>query len=153
MSPMIRTAPRYDMLFGEGIFNGTLLIGPDPPGAGFDYEVYMLARRKLRDIGFGMTDSERGMEEYQKIFGFNGSSIKARIRLVLGRNYGGDLRELWRDILTDEDLIYLKTHAGYGSHLSLSNNVRYFTDAMKEGFDHPRRKQYRLFYLDCCNTL
>lgn len=34
MSPMIRTAPRYDMLFGEGIFNGTLLIGPDPPGAG-----------------------------------------------------------------------------------------------------------------------
>jgi hypothetical protein len=23
---------------------------------------------------------------------------------------------------------------------------------MKEGFDHPRRKQYQLFYLDCCKS-
>lgn len=149
---MIRTAPRYDMLFGESIFNGTLLIGPDPLGANFDYEVYLLARRKLRDAGFGMTGSERGMEEYRKIFGFNGSSIKARIRLVLGRNYSANLRELWRETLTCEDLIYLKTHAGYGRHLSLSDDVSYFTDAMKEGSDHPHRKQYRLFYLDCCKS-
>jgi hypothetical protein len=149
---MIRTAPRYDMLFSKGIFNGTLLIGPDPLGAGFDYEVYLLARRKLRDIGFSLTDSERGMEEYRKIFHFNGSSIKARMRLVLGRNYSGDLQELWRETLTNEDLIYLKTHAGYGSHISLSNNVRYFTDAMREGSDHLRRKQYQLFYLDCCKS-
>ncbi len=152
MSPMIRTAPRYDMLFSEGIFNGTLLIGPDPLGAGFDYEVYLLARRKLRDIGFGMTDSERGMEEYRKIFHFSGTSIEARMRLVLGRNYSGDLQELWRETLTNEDFIYLKTHAGYGSHISLSNNVRYFTDAMKEGSDHLRRKHYQLFYLDCCKS-
>ena len=149
---MIRTAPRYDMLFSEGVFNGTLLIGPDPLGAGFDYDVSLLARRKLRDIGFGMTGSERGMEEYQRTFDFNGSNIKARIRLVLGRNYSCDLRELWRDILAYEDLIYLKTHAGYGSHRSLSNDVRYFTDAMREGPDYPRRKQHQLFYLDCCKS-
>ncbi len=149
---MIRTAPRYDMLFSEGVFNGTLLIGPDPLGAGFDYEVYLQTRRKLRDIGLSMTDSERGIEEYRKTFNFNGSSIKARMRLVLGRNYSGDLQELWRETLTNEDLIYLKTHAGYGSHISLSNDVRYFTDAMKEGSDHPHRKQYQLFYLDCCKS-
>ncbi|MCX9010475.1 MAG: hypothetical protein OIN66_05055 [Candidatus Methanoperedens sp.] len=152
MPPIIRTAPRYDMLFSEGIFNGTLIIGPDPLGAGFDYEVYLLARRKLRSIGLQMTDSERGVEEYRKIFSFNGSSIRARIRLVLGRNYSGDLRELWRETLTHEDLIYLKTHAGYGRHLSLSDDVSYFTDAMKGGYDHPRRKPYQLFYLDCCKS-
>src|SRR5574337_879881 len=114
MPPIIRTAPRYDMLFSESTFNGTLIIGPDPLSAGFDYEVYLLARRKLRSIGLRMTDSERGIEEYRKIFGFNGNIIKARIRLVLGRNYSGNLRELWRKTLTHEDRIYLKTHAGYG---------------------------------------
>src|SRR5574341_164267 len=108
MPPIIRTAPRYDMLFREGMFNGTLLIGPDPLGANFDYEVYLLARRKLRLIGLQMTDSERGLEEYRKTFSFNGNSIRMRIRLVLGRNYSGNLRELWRETLTHEDLIYLK---------------------------------------------
>jgi hypothetical protein len=99
-----------------------------------------------------MTDSERGLEEYQKIFSFNGNITKARMRLILGRNYSGDLRELWRETLTHEDLIYLKTHAGYGRHLSLSNDVSYFTDAMKRGSDHPRRRPYQLFYLDCCKS-
>ncbi len=152
MSPIIRTAPRYDMLFSEGIFNGTLLIGPDPLGLDFDYKVFLLARRKLRSIGLRMIDSKRGLEEYQKIFSFNDSSIKARIRLVLGRNYRGNLQELWRETLTHEDLIYLKTHAGYGRHLSLSDDVGYFTDAMKEGSDHPRKRPYLLFYLDCCKS-
>ncbi len=73
-----------------------------------------------------MTGSGRGMEEYRKIFGFNDNSIKARIGLVLGRNYSGDLRELWCETLAYEDFIYLKTHAGYGRHLSLSDDVSYF---------------------------
>ncbi|VVB96037.1 Uncharacterised protein [uncultured archaeon] len=140
------------MLFNEGVLNGTLLIGPDPLGANFDYQVFLEARRKMRLIGLQMTGSERGLEEYQKIFSFNGNSIKARIRLVMGRNYQGDLRELWRETLTYEDLIYLKTHAGYGTHISLSDNVSYFTEAMKEGYDQPRKKPYRLFYLDCCKS-
>lgn len=152
MPPFIRTSPRYDRLFSEGKFNGTLIIGPDPLGENFDYQVFLEARRKLKLIGLGMTDSKRGMEEYQKIFGFNGKSIKARIRLVLGRFYRGDLRELWRESLADEDFIYLKTHAGYGVHLSLSDDVGYFIDALKEGSDHPRKKQYRIFYLDCCKS-
>ncbi len=152
MPPIIRAAPRYDMLFSEGMFNGTLLIGPDPLGLDFDHKVFLEARRKLRAIGFQMTDSKRGMEEYRKIFSFNDQSIKARIRLVLGRNYRGNLRELWRETLAHEDFIYLKTHAGYGRHLSLSDDVSYFTDAMKNGSDHPRRKQYLLFYLDCCKS-
>lgn len=152
MPPIIRTAPRYEMLFSEGTFNGTLLIGPDPLGLDFDHRVFLEARRKLRAIGLWMTDSKRGLEEYQKIFSFNDHSIKARIRLVLGRNYRGDLRELWRETLADEDFVYLKTHAGYGRHLSLSDDVSYFTDAMKEGLDRPRRKRYRLFYLDCCKS-
>jgi len=152
MSPIIRTAPRYDMLFSEGIFNGTLIIGPDPLGLDFDHKVFLEARRKLRLVGLRMTDSERGFEEYKKMFRFNGNSIRARIRLVLGRNYSGDLRDLWRETLTNEDFIYLKTHAGYGRHLSLSDDVSYFTDAMKEGSDHPRKRPYQLFYLDCCKT-
>lgn len=152
MSPIIRTAPRYDMLFSEGIFNGTLIIGPDPLGLDFDYKVFLEARRKLRLVGLRMTDSERGFEEYKKMFRFNGSNIRARIRLVLGRNYSGNLRDLWRETLTNEDFIYLKTHAGYGRHLSLSDDVSYFTDAMKEGSDHPRKRPYQLFYLDCCKS-
>ncbi len=151
MPPPIRTAPRYDILFSEGMFNGTLLIGPDPLGLDFDYKVFLEARRKMRLTGFEMTGSERGLEEYQKRFCFKDYGIKARIRLVLGRNYSGDLRELWRETLTHEDFIYLKTHAGYGRHLSLSNDVRYFTDAMKVGH-HSRRKRYLLFYLDCCKS-
>ncbi len=151
--PLItRTSPRYDMLFGEGKFNGTLLIGPDPLGENFDYQVFLEARRKLKLIGLGMTEGKRGLEEYQKGFNFNGRSIHARIRLVLGRLYSGDLRELWRESLSNEGLIYLKTHAGYGVHLSLSDDVRYFTDAMKEGSDHPCKRPYQLFYLDCCKS-
>ncbi len=151
MPPITRTAPRYDMLFSDGRFNGTLLIGPDPLGENFDYEVFVEARRKLRDIGLEMTNGKRGLEEYKKTFSFNGSSIEARIRLVLGRNYSGDLCELWRETLTNEDFIYLKTHAGLGSHISLTKDARYFTDAMKEGSDKPR-KQYQLFYFDCCKS-
>jgi len=147
----IRNSPRYEMLFSEGKFNGTLLIGPDPLGGNFDYQVFLEARRKLKLIDFQMTESKRGLEEYQKIFDFKGNSIKARIRLVFGRNYS-DLQELWREALTHEDLIYLKTHAGYGSHLSLSDNVSYFTETMKEDSDHPRKKSYQLFYLDCCKS-
>lgn len=152
MPPIIRTAPRYDVLFSEGIFKGTLLIGPDPLGLDFDHRVFLEARRKLRAIGLQMTDSKRGLEEYQKIFSFNDHSIKARIRLVLGRNYRGNISELWRETLAYEDFVYLKTHAGYGRHLSLSDDVSYFTDAMKEGSDHQRRKRYQLFYLDCCKS-
>ena len=148
---MIRTAPRYNMLFREGIFNGKLLIGPDPLAANFDYQVFLDVRRKLRSTGLRMTDSERGLEEYRKIFSFNGNSIKARIRLVMGRNYGGDLKELWQKTLAHEDFIYLKTHAGYGRHISLSYDVRYFTEAMKEG-SFPGKKPYQLFYLDCCKS-
>jgi hypothetical protein len=127
--PPIRTSPRYDMLFNECLFNGTLLIGPDPLGANFDYQVFLEARRKLKLIDFQMTESKRGLEEYQKIFSFNDKIIKARIRLVHGRNYRGNLRELWHQVLAHEDLIYLKTHAGYGTHLSLSDDVNYFTDS------------------------
>jgi len=152
MSP-IRTSPRYDLLFSEDIFYGTLLIGPDPLGGNFDYQVFLEARRKLKLIDFQMTESERGHEEYQRTFSFNGRVIKARIRLVHGRNYHGNLHELWSEALTHEDLIYLKTHAGYGTHLSLSDDVSYFTDSMiKGGYDHPFRKPYRLFYLDCCKS-
>ncbi len=152
MPPIIRTAPRYDMLFSDDKFNGTFIIGPDPLGMDFDHKVYLLARRKLRAIGLRMTDSKRGMEEYRKTFSFNCNNIKARIRLVLGRNYGGDLKDLWRETLAHEDFIYLKTHAGYGKHLSLSDDVSYFTDAMKEGSDHPHKMAYQLLYLDCCKS-
>src|SRR3990172_5991929 len=112
--PVIRTSPRYEMLFGKGEFNCTLLIGPDPIGGNFDYQVFLEARRKLKLIELKMTVNERGLEVYEKIFDFNGSSIKARIQLVLGRNYHGDVQELWREALANDDLIYLKTHAGYG---------------------------------------
>lgn len=152
MPPQTRTAPRYDLLFGEGTFNGTLLIGPDPLGKTFDYGVFMEARRILRLTGMQMTDSKRGIEEYERDFNFQGAKIKARIRLVHGRNYGKNLQELWRDALSHDDLIYLKTHAGYGRHLSLSDDVNYFTDAFKEMFDHPDRKPYQLLYLDCCKS-
>ncbi len=149
--PRFRTAPLYDMLFSDDKFNGTLLIGPDPLGENFDYEVFVEARRKLRDIGLEMTNSKRGLEEYRKTFDFNGSIIEARIRLVLWRNYSGNLQEIWREALAHEDFIYLKTHAGLGSHISLTKDARYFTDAMKERPDEPR-KEYRLFYLDCCKS-
>ncbi len=46
----------------------------------------------------------------------------------------------------------MKTHAGYGRHLSLSDDVSYFTGAMKKGHDRLRREPYRLFYLDCCKS-
>jgi hypothetical protein len=151
MSP-IRTAPRYDMLFNNGEFNGTMLIGPDPLGADFDYRVFLEARRILRMIGFRMNEGKRGFEEYQKNFIYDNKKIKARIRLVLGRNYDGNLQEFWRETVAHEDFIYLKTHAGHGKHLSLSNDVCYFTDAMKEGFDHPGKKPYQLYYLDCCKS-
>ena len=152
MSPITRTAPRYEMLFSDGEFNGTLLIGPDPLGADFDYRVFLEARRILRMIGFRMIEGKRGFEEYQKDFTYDDKNIKARIRLVLGRNYDGNLQEFWRETLAHEDFIYLKTHAGYGRHLSLSDDVRYFTDAMKEGFVLPDRKPYQLYYLDCCKS-
>ena len=147
-----RITPRYDLLFGEGKFNATLLIGPDPLGANFDFTVFLEARRRLISIGFRLTDSKRGFVEYQKTFNYNNKNVKARIRLFLGRNFSGDLQEPWRDALANEDLIYLKTHAGYGRHLSLSDDVSYFTDALKEGFDHPEQKPYQLFYLDCCKS-
>lgn len=152
MPRITRESPRYDMLFSEGVFNGTLLIGPDPLGANFDFQVFLEAKRKMKLIDLRMTDSKRGLEEYQKIFNFNGNIIKARIRIVLGRNYHGNLQELWREALANDDLIYLKTHAGYGRHLSLSDDVSYFTDAMKNGPDHPRKKPHQLVYLDCCKS-
>ncbi|MDP2844589.1 MAG: hypothetical protein Q8N79_00755 [Candidatus Methanoperedens sp.] len=152
MSPKTRTAPRYEMLFSDGEFNCTLLIGPDPLGADFDYRVFLEARRILRMIGFRMTGGKRGLEEYQRNFTYDNKNIKARIRLVLCRNYAGDLQEFWRESLAHEDFIYLKTHAGYGRHLCLSDDVRYFTDAMKEGFVLPGRKPYQLYYLDCCKS-
>lgn len=147
-----RTSPRYDLLFSEGSFNGTLLIGPDPLGKTFDYGVFMEARRRLRLTGMQMTDSKRGIEEYARDFNFQGAKVKAHIRLVHGRNYGKNLQELWRDALAHEDIIYLKTHAGFGRHLSLSDDVSYFTEALKDRFDHPGRKPYQLFYLDCCKS-
>lgn len=147
-----RIAPRYDMLFGEGKFNATLLIGPDPLGANFDFKVFLEARRRLVSIGFRLTDSKRGFVEYQKTFDYDNKNIKARIHLFLGRNFSGNLQETWRESLANEDLIYLKTHAGYGKHLSLSDDVIYFTDAMKKGFDLPERKPYQLYYLDCCKS-
>jgi hypothetical protein len=152
MLPQIRTSPRYDLLFDEGTFNGTLLIGPDPLGKTFDYGVFMEARRRLRLTGMHMINSKRGIEEYARDFNFQGAKVKGRLRLVHGRNYGKNLQELWRDALTHEDFIYLKTHAGYGRHLSLSDDVSYFTDALKERFDHPDRKPYQLIYLDCCKS-
>ena len=148
----IRTSPRYEMLFGKGEFNCTLLIGPDPIGGNFDYQVFLEARRKLKLIDLKMTVNERGLEVYEKIFDFNGSSIKARIQLVLGRNYHGDVQELWREALANDGLIYLKTHAGYGRHISLSDDVRYFTEYLKKGSDQTHKKPYRLFYLDCCKS-
>src|SRR4030067_3513883 len=108
MQKIKTAAPRYDMLFSEGKFNGALLIGPDPLGATFDYGVFLEARRRLRLIGLTLTESKRGFEEYEKIFNFNNKIIRARIRLFLGRNFGGDLQEIWRETLTNEDLIYLK---------------------------------------------
>ena len=147
-----RTAPRYDMLFDGETFNGTLLIGPDPLGANFDHQVFLEARRRLRKIGFRIVESKRGLEEYQKSFDYKEERIKARIRLALGRNYYGNLEELWRETLANEGFVYLKTHAGYGRHLSLSDDVSYFTDAMKEGFEEQRRRPYQLYYLDCCKS-
>ncbi len=152
MTIIKRTAPRYDVLFSGGKFNGTLLIGPDPLGASFDYRLFLEARRRLRKIGLGMISSKRGYEEYRITFRYHDDTVEARLRLVMGRNYGGDLQEFWRETLENEDFIYLKTHAGYGRHLSLSDNVSYFTDAMEKGFGRPSRKPYQLYYLDCCKS-
>ncbi len=80
MPRITHDSPRYDMLFSEGLFNGTLLIGPDPLGANFDFQVFLEAKKKIKLIGLRMTDSERGLEEYQKIFDFKGNIIKVRIR-------------------------------------------------------------------------
>ena len=150
--PIIRTSPRYELLFSEGEFKGTLLVGPDPLGGNFDYQVFLEARRRLKLIDFQMTGSERGLEVYEKIFVFNNKRIKAHMQLVHGRNYHGDVQELWCEALTNDDLIYLKTHAGYGRHISLSDDVRYFTEFMKKGSEHTHKKPYRLFYLDCCKS-
>jgi len=132
--------PRYELLFGEGEFNGTLLIGPDPLGGNFDYQVFLEARRKFKLIDFRMTGSERGLEVYEKIFDFNNKSIKAHIQLVHGRNYHGDVQELWHEALANDDLIYLKTHAGYGRHISLSDDVRYFTEFLKKVSDAAKNR-------------
>lgn len=149
---MNRTKPRYDMLFSEGVFNGTLLIGPDPFGANYDQSVFLKARLLLREIGLGVTHSRCGYEEYQMLFNYDNKIIKTRIRLVLGKFYEGDLQEFLCKTLEHEDLVYLKTHAGYGKHLSLSDNVIYFTDAMKKGFYLQDRMPYQLCYLDCCKS-
>ncbi len=105
-----RISPRYDIMFSEGIFNVILLIGPDPLGENFDYQVFLEARRKMKLIGLQITDSQRGLEQYEKIFNYNGHKISARIRLVHGRNYRGNLQDLWRKALAMDDLIYLKNH-------------------------------------------
>ncbi len=147
-----RKRPKYDMLFWGGTFNATLLIGPDPMGANYDYSVFFGARLKLRNIGLKLTESRPGFEVYEALFDYNNTSVNTRVRLVHGRNFYGDLMELWRDTLENEDLVYLKTHAGYGKHLSLSEDVNFFTDAMKKGLDQPDRKPYQLYYLDCCKS-
>lgn len=152
MNNNTRTSPKYDMLFDEGTFNATLLIGPDPFGAYYDYSVFQGARLKLRDVGLEMTGHEAGLETFETEFSYSNADIGARIRLVHGRSYLGDLNELWRESLAYEDMVYLKSHAGYGSHLSLSDDVGFFTETMREGFDHPDRKPYQLYYLDCCKS-
>jgi len=140
------------MLFSGGVFNGTLLIGPDPVGANYDQSVFLKARLILREIGLEVTESRCGYEEYQKLFSYDNKIIKARIRLVLGKFYAGDLHEFFCKTIEHEDLVYLKTHAGYCKHLSLSDNVIYFTDVMKKGFYLPDRIPYQLYYLDCCKS-
>jgi len=140
------------MLFSKSVFNGTILIGPDPVGANYDQSVFLKARLLLGEIGLEVTHSGCGYEEYQKLFNYDNKIIKARIRLVLGKFYDGDLQEFFRKTLEHEDLVYLKTHAGYGKHLSLRDNVIYFTDAMKKGFFLPDRIPYQLYYLDCCKS-
>ena len=147
-----RTAPKYDMLFSGGTFNATLLIGPDPMDGNYDYSVFYGARLKLRNIGLKLTESRPGFEVFEGVFEYNHTLVNARIRLVHGRNFYGDLMELWRDTVENEDLVYLKTHAGYGKHLSLSEDVDFFTDAMRDGLDQPDRKPYQLYYLDCCKS-
>jgi len=140
------------MLFSDGEFNGTLLIGPDPFGANYDQSVFLKARLLLREIGLEVMQSRCGYEEYQKSFSYDNKIIKARIRLVLGKFYDGNLQEFFRKTLENEDLVYLKTHAGYGNHISFSDNVIYFTDAMKTGFYFQDRIPYQLYYLDCCKS-
>lgn len=149
---MTRNVPSYEKLFNGGIFKGTLMIGPDPLGANYDYSVFLGVRLKLRDLGLKLINSKRGYEEYQTVFNNRNRNIIARIRLVHGRNYNGNLQELWKKTLAGEDLIYLKSHAGYGKHLSLSDDVSYFTDDMKKGFHLPDRNPYQLYYLDCCKS-
>ncbi len=147
-----RNAPRYDMLFDGGNFNATLLIGPDPWDAYYDYSVFQGARLRLRNIGFRITEHRSGYDELRTTFSYDNSDVTARIRLVHGRDYDKDLQELWKESLINEDVIYLKSHAGYGKHISLSDDVGIFTEAMKAGFEHPDKKPYQLYYLDCCKS-
>ena len=152
MPTKTRTAPRYETLYKNGVLNATFLIGPDPLDADFDHSVFLGLRLRLRTAGFEMTDSKRGMEIFECTFRHDDTDIGARIRLVHGRNYYGDLQKLWSETVASEDLIYLKTHAGYGKHISISDDVSFFTDAMREGFEHKERKAYQLYYLDCCKS-
>lgn len=152
MTTKTRTTPRYNTLYKNGVLNATLLIGPDPMDADFDHSVFLGIRRRLRNAGFEMTGSKRGMEVFKSTFCHGDTEINARIRLVHGRTYDGDLQELWGETVASEDLIYLKTHAGYGKHISLSDDVSFFTDAMREGFEHKERKTYQLYYIDCCKS-
>ena len=147
-----RNAPRYDMLFEGGNFNATLLIGPDPWDAYYDYSVFQGARLRLRNIGFKIKSHRSGYDELRTTFNYDDREITARIRLVHGRNYDLNLQELWQESLINEDVIYLKSHAGYGKHISLSDDVDIFTEAMKAGFEHPYKKPYQLYYLDCCKS-
>ena len=140
------------MLFEDGTFNATLLIGPDPWDAHFDSSVFLGARLKLRNIGFNLTEQLRGYEEFRTTFNHDNNDVEARIRLVHGSNFDLNLQELWQESLIHEDFIYLKSHAGYGKHISLSDDVGIFTEAMKEGFEHPDKKPHQLYYLDCCKS-
>jgi len=65
------------MLFRDGVFNSTLLIGPDPFGAHYDQSVFLKARLILREIGLEMTQSRCGYEEYQTFFWYDNKIIKA----------------------------------------------------------------------------
>ncbi|MCL7415552.1 MAG: hypothetical protein M8349_05765 [ANME-2 cluster archaeon] len=152
MTKKNRSTPRYDMLFEDDIFNATHLIGPDPWDAYYDYSVYLGARLRLRNIGFKITEHRSGYDELRTTFSYDNRDIEARIRLVHGRNYDQDLQELWQESLIHEDVIYLKSHAGYGKHISLSDDVGIFTEAMRSGFEHPDKRSYQMYYLDCCKS-
>ncbi|MDF1530902.1 MAG: hypothetical protein P1P72_01080 [ANME-2 cluster archaeon] len=85
-------------MFDDSTLNATLLIGPDPWGAYYDYSVFLGARLRLRNIGFGMTEHRSGYDELKTTFTYEDNDITARIRLVHGRDYDNDLQELWQDL-------------------------------------------------------